>query len=140
MNALAEFPIRFLVTTPGLSATRWLSFVLASHSGVFVAHGKHPLTQIHGQFVREKHITDAESLTHGNLAAEFYQYESLDGIFAAYRELMPAARPLAMCIRSRSRRSEESEERGGTPGHPCRQRVASSGPIHQPAHGLVQSR
>ena len=88
-------PQRFLVTTPGLSATRWLSFALASHPAVFVAHGKHPLDSVmRGEFLREKKIDDAESLTQGNLAADFYARESLDGIFDAYLELLPAARAL----------------------------------------------
>ena len=95
MNNDTSRPQRFLVTTPGLSATRWLSFALASHPEVFAAHGKHSLDSvIHGQFVREKHIDDVESLTHGNLAAEFYERESLDGIFAAYRDLMPRAKAI----------------------------------------------
>lgn len=93
MNPSGSTPTRFLVTTPGLSATRWLCFALASHPDVFVAHGKHALDSIvRGQFLREKKSDDLESITLGNLAAKFYAQESLGGIFAAYRTLMPRAR------------------------------------------------
>ncbi len=85
-------PNRFLVTTPGLSATRWLCFALATRKDVFVSHGKHPLDSIiHGDFAREKGIGDVESFTLGNKMADFYAQTRLEEVFAAYREIMPQA-------------------------------------------------
>ena len=87
-----ETPIRFLVTTPGLSATRWLCFALATRKDVFVSHGKHPFGSIiHGNFAREKGIGDVESFTLGNKMAGFYAQKRLEEIFAAYQEVMPQA-------------------------------------------------
>ena len=95
MKTTYASPQRFLVTTPGLSATRWLCFVLASHRDVFVAHGKHPLDSIYrSEFLREKQIDDEESMTQGNLMAPFYTESSLAEMFAKYHELLPAARAL----------------------------------------------
>jgi len=83
---------RFLVTTPGLCATRWLSFVLASRSDVFVAHGKHSLESIvHGRFDTERQSGDRLSLALGNVMSEFYRCRPLDEVFDIYREIMPGA-------------------------------------------------
>src|SRR5689334_7225686 len=73
---------RFLVTTPGLSATRWLSFVLASHPDVYVAHGKHSLESVvERRFDRERQQGDTASLTLGNVMSEFYRCRSLGEVF-----------------------------------------------------------
>ena len=86
-------PQRFLATTPGLSATRWLSFALALHPEVFAAHGKHPLgSVVHGSFHREKQIDDIESLTLGNKMARFYERLPLEEVFAVYQAIMPQAK------------------------------------------------
>ena len=86
-------PRRFLVTTTGLTASRWLSFALASHPDVFVSHGKHPLDSVlNGSFTREKKIDDKESFTLGNKMAPFYQDTPLDQIFGAFSVLKPGAR------------------------------------------------
>jgi len=86
-------PKKFIVTTPGLSATRWLSFVLALHDDVFVAHGKHSLDSVvNGNVERERQLGDVESLTLGNKMAAFYQETPLSDVFKAYREIMPAAK------------------------------------------------
>src|ERR1700752_296739 len=83
---------RFLVTTPGLSATRWLSFVLASRPDVYVAHGKHSLESIvHGRFDKERQSGDRSSLALGNVMSEFYHCRSLSEVFDIYREFMPRA-------------------------------------------------
>ncbi|MCH8293020.1 tetratricopeptide repeat protein [Candidatus Poribacteria bacterium] len=86
-------PRFFLVTTPGLSATRWLSFVLASHEDVFVAHGKHSLISvIQGDFTREKRADDVESFTKGNELKDFYASRSVNEVFEVYQAIMPGAR------------------------------------------------
>ena len=83
---------RFIATTPGLSATRWLAFALASHPEVFVAHGHFQLDSVVAHnFDQEKEKGDIESLTVGNAAANFYQTHSLTEVFAAYRQLKPEA-------------------------------------------------
>ncbi|MGE5194660.1 MAG: hypothetical protein ACM3U2_19380 [Deltaproteobacteria bacterium] len=84
---------RFLVTTPGLSATRWLSFVLASHPNVYVAHGKHSLESVmHGQFDRERQQGDTASLALGNVMNDFYRCQPLAAVFDIYRHMKPDAR------------------------------------------------
>jgi len=86
-------PRFFLVTTPGLSATRWLSFVLASHQDVFVAHGKHSLISVmQGDFTREKRAGDVESFTKGNELKDFYASRSVNEVFEVYQAIMPGAR------------------------------------------------
>src|SRR5437773_8343295 len=83
---------RFIATTPGLSATRWLAFALASHPEVFVAHGHFQLDSVVAHnFDQEKEKGDIESLTVGNAAANFYQTHSITEVFAAYRQLKPEA-------------------------------------------------
>jgi hypothetical protein len=83
---------RFLVTTPGLCATRWLSFVLASRPDVFVTHGKHALDSvIHGRFESERQLGDASSLALGNVMSSFYRCRSLTEVFEHYSSLMPGA-------------------------------------------------
>jgi hypothetical protein len=90
-----EGATRFLVTTPGLSATRWLSFVLASHPDVFVAHGKHSLESIaHGRFESERQRGDSSSLALGNVMSDFYRCRSLAEVFQTYRDFMPTARAI----------------------------------------------
>jgi len=85
----------FAVTTPGLSATRWLSFALASNQDVFVTHGKHPLHSIQtGSLEREKNMGDEESITDGNLMKWFYENLSLDEIHQIYESLKPDAKAL----------------------------------------------
>ena len=84
---------RFLVTTPGLSATRWLSFVLASHPDVYVAHGKHSLESVvERRFDRERQQGDTASLTLGNVMSEFYRCRSLADVFGVYGYIKPDAR------------------------------------------------
>lgn len=83
---------RYLVTTPGASATRWLSFALASHPDVYVTHGKFALDSVSRQGLDEEHRQgDRGSLTRGNELREFYAVRTLDEIFAAYREAVPSA-------------------------------------------------
>ena len=81
---------RFLVTTPGLSATRWLSFVLASQPDVFVAHGKHSLESVvEGRFENERASGDVSSLALGNVMSDFYRCRTLDEVFETYLRLKP---------------------------------------------------
>ncbi|HWY85619.1 MAG TPA: hypothetical protein VNX28_02790 [Gemmataceae bacterium] len=83
----------FAVTTPGLTATRWLSHVLASHPDVYVAHGKFALDSvIAGDFHKEKETAHLESLTRGNQTREFYEQRSLEEVLALYRGIKPGAR------------------------------------------------
>src|SRR5579864_6627779 len=83
----------FAVTTPGLSATRWLAFVLASNKDVFVAHGKHPLDSVmRGDFQREKGTATVDSLARGNDMRSFYERSSLENVLAQYQRTMPEAR------------------------------------------------
>ncbi len=85
-------PHHFLVTSRGASATRWLSFALASHPGVFVAHGKHYLQSIRdGHFETERRNDDTASLALGNVMSDFYRCRSLDEVFDIYSHLQPAA-------------------------------------------------
>jgi hypothetical protein len=84
---------RYLVTTPGASATRWLSFALACHSDVYVTHGKFALDSVSQHGLDEEHRQgDRGSLTRGNELREFYAARTLDEIFAAYREAAPGAK------------------------------------------------
>lgn len=90
----------FAVTTSGLSATRWLAHVLASHPDVFVAHGKHALNSIQrGDFGKERAGSDIDSLVRGNDLQDFYESRSVEEVFAHYREASPAARALG-CVHS----------------------------------------
>jgi len=86
---------KFLVTTPGLSATRWLSFALKLRPDVFIAHGKHPLNSIiDGEFSSEKNKDDADSFLLGNKIADFYNNKSLDLIFEQFLKIMPEAKAI----------------------------------------------
>src|SRR5882724_8907772 len=90
----------FVVTTPGLSATRWLAYVLASHPDVFVAHGKHALDAvIRGDFRKEKETANHMSLESGNDMWEFYQQRNLEEVYARYRLIKPEARAFG-CVHS----------------------------------------
>ena len=83
----------FLVTSQGLTATRWLSFVLASNSEVFVAHGYYPLSSvIKGNFHREKTIGDIEALTMGTELKSLYKQKELHEIYKIYHTVMPEAK------------------------------------------------
>ncbi len=83
---------RFAVTTPGLTATRWLSQVLAAHPDVFVAHGKFALESVADTaFDVERLRASRQSLTHGNHMRSFYENRSLEEVFAAYQDAKPAA-------------------------------------------------
>lgn len=83
----------FAVTTPGASATRWLSFVLATRPDVFVAHGKHPLRSVvDGDFAAEQATPDDQSsFRDGTRLQVFYDSHDLSQIFDAYRAAMPEA-------------------------------------------------
>jgi hypothetical protein len=95
MNSSPRF---FAVTTPGLSATRWLSYVLAAHPDVYVAHGKHRLDAVvRGDFERSKGSADLDSLVHGNDLFDFYVRASLEEVLLRYQETRPGARALG-CV------------------------------------------
>ena len=92
-------PRFFVVTTPGLSATRWLAYVLAEHRDVYVAHGKHSLDAvIRGQFTQEQH-GDRDSLVRGNEMQALYDTHSLEEVFARYQQTKPEARVFG-CVHS----------------------------------------
>ncbi len=80
---------RFLVTTPGLSATRWVSFALALHPQVYAAHGKFALHSLDSTHAASSRRSDQDSLTHGNELRDFYLNSSLEEVFAAYRAAAP---------------------------------------------------
>jgi hypothetical protein len=85
-------PRFFAVTTPGLSATRWLAYVLTAHPDVYVAHGKHALDAlVQGQFTQEQQTSDALSLVRGNEMRELYEGASLEEVFACYQQTRPEA-------------------------------------------------
>ena len=80
----------FLVTTPGASATRWVSFALASRPDVYVTHGKFALDSVtQGDLHDERKDGDQASLTRGNELRTFYAQRTLAGIFEAYRQFAP---------------------------------------------------
>jgi hypothetical protein len=82
----------FIVTSQGVSATRWLAFVLASNPKVFVAHGHFPIDSIaRSTFDKERTRDDKESLRIGNQSDDFYQNAGLDEVFATYRKTYPNA-------------------------------------------------
>ena len=84
---------QFLVTTPGASATRWVSFALAARRDVYVTHGKFALDSVTGSSLdTERHDGDHGSLTRGNALRDFYAARTLAEIFDAYRAFAPAAR------------------------------------------------
>ncbi|HEY7426265.1 MAG TPA: hypothetical protein VH682_18685 [Gemmataceae bacterium] len=93
-------PRFFAVTTPGVSATRWLAHVLAAHADVYVAHGKHPLDAVmRGNFNQEKRNTDLDSLMRGNAMRQLYEEQSLEEVFARFQETKPEARVFG-CVHS----------------------------------------
>jgi len=103
----------FAVTTPGLSATRWISFALATNQDAFVAHGKHPLHSIqHGSLSRERQMGDEESITDGNLMKWFYENLSLDEIHQIFECMKPEAKALgsvhSFTIQSLSKKIQEN--------------------------------
>ena len=113
-----NIPNKFLVTTPGISATRWLCFALKTRKNIFVSHGKHPLDSIeHGDFVREKNMDDIESCTLGNKTADFYAKSSLSEIFEAYYKIKPDAVAYgnihAFTIESLMQKADTQEELDG---------------------------
>jgi hypothetical protein len=92
-NGDPHFATEFIATTPGLSATRWLAFVLGSHPDVFIAHGHFPLSSVvQTEFKLEKSKGDVDSLTIGNEMSDFYRTSSLSDVFAAYFAIKPDAR------------------------------------------------
>ena len=85
-------PRFFAVTSPGLSATRWLSFALASHPNVYVAHGKHRLDAvIAGDVSWERQFAGRDSLESGNDLRDFYETHSVEAVLSRYREVKPNA-------------------------------------------------
>ena len=85
-------PRYFLVTSQGVSATRWIAFALASHRKVFAAHGHFTINSVvAGKFEQEKAKDDTGALSLGNAARELYETNDIDGIFAAYRSARPEA-------------------------------------------------
>src|ERR1700736_1604131 len=100
MTAGAKSLRYFTVTTPGLTATRWLSHVLASHPDVYVAHGKFALDSVlAGDFHKEKETAHIESLTRGNQTRDFYEQRPLEEVLALYRGIKPGARAYG-CVHS----------------------------------------
>ncbi|MEZ0372526.1 MAG: hypothetical protein ACAI44_25770 [Candidatus Sericytochromatia bacterium] len=84
-------PQNYLVTSPGISATRWLSFALAQRPDVYITHGHHPLESIiKGDPDAEK--DDSSSFTSGIELKAFYDSQTLSQVFERYREIMPEAR------------------------------------------------
>ena len=105
----------FAVTTPGLSATRWISFVLASNQDAFVTHGKHPLHSIqNGSLVREQQMGDEESITDGNKMKWFYENLSLSEMHQIFESIRPDAKALgtvhSFTIESLSKKIGENTE------------------------------
>jgi hypothetical protein len=95
-----QYPRCFVVTTPGLSATRWLAYVLAEHPDVYVAHGKHALDAvIRGQFTQEQQNGDRDSLVRGNAMQALYDKHSLEAVFTRYQQTKPEARVFG-CVHS----------------------------------------
>lgn len=93
-------PRFFAVTSSGVSATRWLAYVLASHADVYIAHGKHPLEAVvRGYFNQEKQSTDLDSLVRGNAMREWYEGQSLEEVFVRFQETRPEARVFG-CVHS----------------------------------------
>jgi hypothetical protein len=90
----------FAVTTPGLTATRWLSHVLASHPDVYVAHGKFALDSVMAaDFHKEKETANLESLARGNQIRDFYEGRPLEEVLTLYRGIKPGARAYG-CVHS----------------------------------------
>ena len=84
---------KFLATSNGLCATRWLSFALATRPDVFVAHGKYPLDSIIGGSVNEeKTKKHSNSLAFGNILDLYYELHGLESVFENYTRYMTEAR------------------------------------------------
>jgi hypothetical protein len=93
-------PSFFAVTSPGVSATRWLAYVLATHADIYVAHGKHPLDAVvRGHFNQEKQNSDLDSLVRGNAMHPWYEEHSLEEVFDRFQEIKPEARVFG-CVHS----------------------------------------
>jgi hypothetical protein len=87
-----KLPHRFIATSRGASATRWICFVLASNPDVFVAHGKHSLESVRrSDFDSERRQDDTISLALGNVMADFYRCRPFAEVFDIYRCLQPDA-------------------------------------------------
>jgi|GEM_PF-1277838 len=87
-----SFVRKFLATSNGLCATRWLSHVLALRQDVFVAHGKFPLDSIiKGGVADEIGKGNTSSMSYGNVNDFFYDMHDLDRVFAEYRKIKPDA-------------------------------------------------
>lgn len=100
MSQNNQTPRFFAVTTPGLSATRWLAYVLAAHPDVYVAHGRHALDSVlRGQYTQEQQIGDIDSLVCGNAMRGLYDDHSLEEVYARYRQSRPQARVFG-CVHS----------------------------------------
>lgn len=83
---------KFLATSNGLCATRWLSYVLASRPDVFVAHGKYPMDSImSGRAGSETEKDNVSSLSYGNVNEFFYGMHDLERVFLEYGKLKPDA-------------------------------------------------
>lgn len=90
----------FVATSQGLTATRWLSLVLASRNDVYVAHGHHPLDSIiTANLHNEIGSSDEESFVAGVSLAGLYETESISSMFARFRQIMPDARAYG-CVHS----------------------------------------
>ncbi|WP_067099909.1 hypothetical protein [Marinomonas atlantica] len=84
----------FCVTANGPAATRWFSFVLASHSEVYVTHGSYPLDSvIEGSYDDEKAMLQApinsDAVTRGRLAERFIKTTPLDELYDEFRTRFP---------------------------------------------------
>src|SRR5271154_4878003 len=78
----ATDPRYFLVTSQGVSATRWIAFALASHPRVFAAHGHYAIDSVVARkFEREAAMNDSAPLTLGNEARAFYDDHDINGVF-----------------------------------------------------------
>jgi hypothetical protein len=88
----AANPRYFIVTSQGVSATRWLAFALASHPEVFGAHGHFAIDSVASEkFQQEKSKDDVDALSNGNATRNFYKASKIGDIFARYRSLRPDA-------------------------------------------------
>ncbi|GAA5181669.1 hypothetical protein GCM10025771_29120 [Niveibacterium umoris] len=86
----------FCVTCYGLAASRWVSFVLASHPKVFVAHGTYELDSImRGSFDSERTIgkesDNLDALERGRELHRLIKRSPLKALYDQYRALWPQA-------------------------------------------------
>ena len=78
----------FAATTPGLSATRWLSYAVATNKDVYVTHGKHNLKSIYlNDIDHEVHKSDYSSITDGNNMAWLYNKLTISEVYKLYADL-----------------------------------------------------